>query len=53
MLVIGDREAEEGTVSVRTRNGENLGALPQDKVIDFLKQEVNARALERNWESQA
>ena len=27
MLVIGDKEVEEGTVSVRTRDGKNLGAL--------------------------
>jgi threonyl-tRNA synthetase len=27
MLVVGDREAKDGTVSVRTRNNENLGAI--------------------------
>ncbi len=33
MLVIGDKEVEEGTVSVRTRDGKNLGAM---KVEDFI-----------------
>jgi threonyl-tRNA synthetase len=27
MLVIGDKEVEEGTVAVRTRDGKNLGAI--------------------------
>jgi len=51
MLVIGDREAEEGTVSVRTRKGESLGAISQDVLIDRLLAENNARALERDWEA--
>jgi threonyl-tRNA synthetase len=33
MLVVGAREAEEGTVSVRRRSGEDLGAMP---TTDFL-----------------
>jgi threonyl-tRNA synthetase len=33
MLVVGQREAEDGTVSVRRRAGEDLGAMAQD---DFL-----------------
>ena len=51
MLVIGDREAEEGTVSVRTRKGESLGALSQDALIGKLLSENAARAQERNWEA--
>jgi threonyl-tRNA synthetase len=34
MLVIGDREVDNGTVSVRLRTEENLGAMPVD---DFLE----------------
>jgi threonyl-tRNA synthetase len=30
MLIVGDKEAEEGTVSVRTRQGEDLGATSID-----------------------
>jgi threonyl-tRNA synthetase len=33
MLVIGDKEVEEGTVSVRTRDGKNLGALSIEAFI--------------------
>lgn len=51
MLVLGDREAEEGTVSVRTRGGENLGAMKQEELIRFLAKENDERALSRNWEN--
>ena len=45
MLVAGDREAASGTVSVRTRAGENQGAKPISEVIDQLKREADTRAL--------
>jgi threonyl-tRNA synthetase len=32
MLIIGDREAENGQVSVRLRTGENLGTKPIEEV---------------------
>lgn len=34
MLVIGDREVENGTVSVRLRSEQNLGAM---SIKDFVK----------------
>ena len=34
MLVVGDKEAEQEAVAVRTRTGENLGAIP---VADFIE----------------
>jgi threonyl-tRNA synthetase len=43
LLVIGDREMEEGTVAVRTRGGEDLGAMPIDAFIDRMKSEVTQR----------
>ncbi len=33
MLVVGDRDIENGTVSVRTRKGEDLGAMPVDAFL--------------------
>jgi threonyl-tRNA synthetase len=33
MLVIGDREVEQGTVSVRHRKHADLGAKPVDEVV--------------------
>ncbi len=33
MLVVGDRDIENGTVSVRTRGAEDLGAMTPDEFI--------------------
>jgi len=44
MLVCGGREAEQGTVSLRHRSGEDLGAIPVDRVIADLAHEIAARA---------
>ena len=41
MLVVGDKEALSGCVSVRTRSGEDLGAMPLDDFIARLKDEVD------------
>ncbi|MGI6699116.1 MAG: threonine--tRNA ligase [Christensenellales bacterium] len=49
MLTLGDREVEEGTVSVRSRTGENLGVMSQDALVDLLCFENKEKALERNW----
>jgi threonyl-tRNA synthetase len=43
LLVIGDREMEEGTVAVRTRGGEDLGAMPIEAFIELMKSEVTQR----------
>ena len=40
MLVVGDREAEAQAAAVRTRDGENHGALPLDEVIAMLAEEL-------------
>ncbi|MCH7698952.1 MAG: threonine--tRNA ligase [Chloroflexi bacterium] len=40
MLVVGDKEEEAGTVAVRQRSGEDLGALPVFQVIDRLQDEI-------------
>ncbi|MBQ5599018.1 MAG: threonine--tRNA ligase, partial [Lachnospiraceae bacterium] len=44
MLVVGDREAEAGAVAVRTRSGEDLGAMPVDEFIAKLSEEVKTKA---------
>ncbi|MET0068899.1 MAG: threonine--tRNA ligase [Candidatus Thiodiazotropha sp.] len=43
LLVIGDREMEEGTLAVRTRGGEDLGAMPINAFIERMKSEVMQR----------
>jgi threonyl-tRNA synthetase len=44
MLVVGGREEESGTASVRTRSGGDLGAMPIDHIVERLSSEVAARA---------
>src|SRR6267142_340910 len=39
-LVAGDREMQAGTVAVRTRGGEDLGAMPVDAFLDRLQSEA-------------
>jgi len=43
LLVIGDREAESGAVAVRTRGGEDLGAMPVENFIQHLNTEIASR----------
>jgi threonyl-tRNA synthetase len=43
MLVVGGREAEQGTVSLRHRSGEDLGAVPLDRIVTDLTTEIAAR----------
>lgn len=42
MLVVGDREAEQNTVSVRLRTEENLGAMPLEAFIDKANQDIRS-----------
>ncbi len=40
MLVVGDRESEAGAAAVRTREGEDLGALPMSDVLERLESDL-------------
>jgi threonyl-tRNA synthetase len=40
MLVIGDREMEEGSVALRKRNGDNPGAMPVAEFIKLASEEI-------------
>jgi threonyl-tRNA synthetase len=40
LLVVGDREKETGTISVRTRSGEDLGSMPLADFIERLETET-------------
>ncbi len=42
-LIVGDKEMQADTVAVRTRGGEDLGAMPVDALIARLREEVAAR----------
>ena len=43
MLVVGDKEAESGSVAVRTRTGEDLGAMPLDEFLAKVGKEIRER----------
>ena len=45
MLIIGDKEAEAGSVSVRTRAGGDMGAVALDEFRDQLLEEIRTRSL--------
>jgi len=43
MLVLGDREVEDGTVNVRTRGGKNLGTMPIEAFVQLVQSAVAER----------
>ncbi len=43
MLVVGDKEAEAGTVAVRTRNGVDLGAMPMEDFVAKIQTEIKEK----------
>jgi threonyl-tRNA synthetase len=45
MLIVGEREAEAGTVSVRARVAGDQGAAPVEEFVERAREEVTARAL--------
>jgi threonyl-tRNA synthetase len=45
MLVLGKREAEAGTVAVRLRSGEDLGAMPVQQFLDLVLPVVETKSL--------
>ena len=44
MLVVGDRDMENGTVSVRTRTGEDLGAMSMEAFMAKCQEEIKTKA---------
>ncbi len=45
LLVIGNREAQDGTVAVRTRSGEDLGVMTAEVFSERLTQEIASRGI--------
>lgn len=43
MLVVGDKEVEEGTVNVRKHGGDELGSVPFDEFFNAVKTEIKER----------
>ncbi|MEJ1296612.1 MAG: threonine--tRNA ligase [Candidatus Sedimenticola sp. (ex Thyasira tokunagai)] len=44
LLVVGDREMENGTVAVRTRGGEDLGSITIEAFAERMQEEVDRRS---------
>ena len=44
LLVVGDREVENDSVAVRTREGEELGVMTVDALIERINYEIHTRA---------
>ena len=42
MLIVGDQEMQEGTVSVRRHGGEDLGAMTVEALSDLIQKEINS-----------
>ncbi len=45
MLVLGDKEVEEGTVNVRTRKGEVIGTMKLDEAIALFQKEIDSKEI--------
>ena len=43
MLVIGDKEAEEGTVAVRRRDGTTTETMPYEEFVAMIAKQVKER----------
>jgi threonyl-tRNA synthetase len=52
LLVVGDKEIENGTLAVRTRDGEDMGSMTVEEVIELFQRdtEKRSRELETNTE---
>jgi threonyl-tRNA synthetase len=48
LLILGDKEVEQHLVSVRTREGQDLGVMSIEALCDKLHQEIQARAVPFN-----
>lgn len=44
MLVLGDKEVESGTVSVRSRKNGDMGAMPMQDVVNMIDEEIRTKA---------
>ena len=44
MLIVGDKEVEQGAVAMRLRSGENPGPMPLEQALDLIVAAVEARS---------
>jgi threonyl-tRNA synthetase len=46
MLVVGNREVEDGSVSLRQRDGERVNGMPVDQFLSLVQDRIKTRSLE-------
>jgi len=46
MLVVGQREADEGTVSIRLRDGKQLEAMKIEDFAKYVHEKIESKSLE-------
>jgi threonyl-tRNA synthetase len=46
MLIVGDKDIEAGTVSVRLRTDEDLGAMSRDDFTNLITGVIDSKSLE-------
>jgi len=49
MLIVGDREAENETVSVRKRNGKNMGTMSMTDILKLIRDETPEEVKKRSF----
>lgn len=50
MLIIGDKEAENGQVSVRSRDNGEIGSIEVDRFVEVILSEIEERSLKSKFE---
>jgi len=45
MIIIGGREAENNTISVRQRDGQDLGVMPLEKFLENIEDQISKKSL--------
>jgi threonyl-tRNA synthetase len=46
LFIIGDKEVAEGKITVRKRNGENVGPFTANEFIEIIKEKIRTKSLE-------
>ena len=45
MIILGGREAEQNTISVRQRDGQDLGSMALEKFLENILQQIDKKSL--------
>jgi threonyl-tRNA synthetase len=53
MMVVGEKDAQNGTVTVRDRLDGDLGAMPTEAALAKLREEVDAKTVRQVADSKA